>query len=573
MPPKVKKQKVEEKQPEYEEKNENEEKIENEELVEYPRGLLEFHRSENRPDEEKIITAVTLKHRSLNGEPTNFKVMYEVVKSFGGISALNNRATNETTWTRAVQAYCTACKISEPSKGMGSTFKTQYMSIVHEYAIHRERTEQEQEEQSQQLFDEKQDVEEDEENEAYLMGENAMSYEERAENSLSDVQAGLTRIPNLGALNNSHKNRLQRSISSSQNRLSQIDQNPQKTFILGKSRQGKTFTIDQALQVSEISSIRYENDNENNSTDLPTMIVDILKTSKGTKEEKEARGQELLAQIEPNDDVFDENGFLKNLQKVRAETENLAKRTKYCISGHEHDVPEPFLIQHEDKGVSATKTNDYIAKGTRYQGLCVTMSTEEIQQVLGNFDFAKKMKILESGKLVEAEKKKLQMEYDHMVIFAKFLADYQEPSLPENAENGGEISFDDIKLEEKDFPLPTSPDTVVIADSRKDIVGIYKMFDSKGKHKLSDRVYVRDEMDKFLTKYPLLVKESRYYAPCIVLENTILINGPGTDCNSSELRVLLEAIDAADRIVVLTTVESIVNTQHVKECFEKYVMD
>jgi hypothetical protein len=129
-------------------------------------------------------------------------------------------------------------------------------------------------------------------------------------------------------------------------------------------------------------------------------------------------------------------------------------------------------------------------------------------------------------------------------------------------------AVDDIFIKDK-LKYPTSPEEVEITPRWSVELGSQvRIFHGQGKDHLSDEVDVRDSMAAAsLHLGPFITKEI-FFTPSLVAVGVELINAPGAD-SLDELSVLIEALDDADRVLVVTTNNSIKDTVSLHKLLER----
>jgi hypothetical protein len=122
------------------------------------------------------------------------------------------------------------------------------------------------------------------------------------------------------------------------------------------------------------------------------------------------------------------------------------------------------------------------------------------------------------------------------------------------------------------FEYPSCPADVVITPARAALVGYIGIFHGPGRDHLSDQVYLRDRMMAESKRLGPLVTKEVFFSPSEVVVGVELINAPGAD-SMEELSALKEALDDADRVLVVTTSKSIKDQVHLHDLLREHVID
>jgi hypothetical protein len=181
---------------------------------------------------------------------------------------------------------------------------------------------------------------------------------------------------------------------------------------------------------------------------------------------------------------------------------------------------------------------------------------------LGTYKWKEKKLALENlgaGRSNKEEKEKLTRELNDLKRLVHFLADY----VP------GRDLFDGL---EDPFKYPNCPEDVVITPERAAELGCVHIFHGQGKNILSDQVYVRDMMRAKSKLVGLVITMEVFFSPSEVVKGVELINAPGAN-SSKELSVLKEALDDADRVLVVTTRTGIEEQEHLHDLLRDHVLD
>jgi hypothetical protein len=183
---------------------------------------------------------------------------------------------------------------------------------------------------------------------------------------------------------------------------------------------------------------------------------------------------------------------------------------------------------------------------------------------LGNYKWEEKIEERETLKVEDAilhkvAIEKLKREFDEHCALVHFLAEY-DPA------GQSPLVLDDP------FKYPSCPGDVVITPARNAVLGRVFVFHGQGIDPLSDQIYIRDIMRDWSPRLGPLITKEVFFSPSEVVAGVELINAPGAG-SVMELSVLKDALDDADRVVVITTSTGINDDSDLHDLLREHVLD
>eukprot|EP00466_Bigelowiella_natans_P009357 jgi/Bigna1/76062/fgenesh1_pg.38_\ len=383
--------------------------------------------------------------------------------------------------------------------------------------------------------------------------------------------------------------------------LKGFKQHQNEVVLLGESRIGKSFALDQALRTSEYSKEWYQKANrpDNKPIDdvLPgelmmleeAMLHHNTNRRKGTNNNRKRKRNRMKRNNAKNvqDDAhalvdkhfeqarsvaqkrFNENNILKETRVLAAEREEVQRMLRF-YSGDNNMKPQiPFLVKHSDASGSVTSLKTVFSFSSLYHAVLIVSNKTEVETLLTQYDWKGQLEKWRAG-LLEKEQDERRL---YMVKLLSMVTGVEEDDI-----------YDD---EDTYLPSSYSPSSSSSSSSSSQSGGV--KFDpkveaelgnvyvvlGKGGDIVSDRVHVRDRIFEILRQPVVnsLAKSLHIYAPCAVLESTRIVDPPG--CNETDPfknEQLIASLQNATNVVLCLGHKNLSNSKSVLEVFRNHVL-